>query len=494
MKPLNAYKRVLLIRPNYKQSHYEYVGLPAGLGYISESLKKGKIAHKVFDMSLGYSNRDLLESISSFNPDLIGISMMSFKYRDHYALADFIKDSFKNIKIVAGGPHISTFRARTLEECISIDYGVALEGEDTILELCSGMKNPEEIKGLLYREGGKVLYSGDRDFKIDLDNIGFPKYEYLEKDKYPRFIPLLTSRGCPYSCIFCPVKVTIGRKLRTRSPSSVVDEIEYWYKKDGMRIFNIVDDNFSFQKQRVLDICADIKKRKLSGLILSCRNGIRADTIDKQTLIAMKEAGFNYLAFGVESGSEKMLSIIKKGEKLSDVEKAISDACGLGYMVTLFFILGLPHETEKDAYESLQLAVKYPVFDIRFYNPIPFPGTELYEWVKQNKYFREKEETYLNHSSHWVNNPVFETPEMSAGLRKKLYNEFNKKAKKHTLKTKLKFSAEMENIFSGIGLPVFISKILARLYYTEIFQKVIVESGIASRLKDVFISPKARKK
>ncbi len=494
MKYINAYKRVLLIRPDYKQSHYEYAGLPAGLGYISEALIKGGVEHKILDMSLDHSNKDLLACISSFKPDLIGISMMSFRYKDHYALADSIKNNFKGIGIVAGGPHISTFRERALEECVSIDYGIALEGEDAILELCAGIKRPEEIKGLLYREGGKVLYSGDRPFRSDLDNIGFPKYEYFEKDKYPRFMPLLTSRGCPHSCIFCPVKVTIGRKLRARSPVSVVDEIEYWYKKDGMRIFNIVDDNFSFSKQRVLDICAEIKKRKLSGLILSCRNGIRADTIDRPTLVAMKEAGFNYLAFGVESGSEKMLKVIKKGEKLADVERAISDACDLGYMVTLFFIVGLPHETEEDAYESLRLAVKYPVFDIRFYNPIPFPGTELYEWIKENRCFLEKEESYLNNSSHWVNSPVFETPEMPVGLRKKLYGEFNKKAKKHTLRTKLKFSAEMENIFSGIGLPAFISKVLSRLYYTGIFQKTMIESGIASRLKDLFLSRKARKK
>jgi radical SAM superfamily enzyme YgiQ (UPF0313 family) len=233
----------------------------------------------------------------------------------------------------------------------------------------------------------------------------------------------------------------------------------------------------------VLDICAGIKKRNITGLTLSCRNGVRADTIDREMLIAMKEAGFNYLAFGVESGSEKMLKSIKKGEKLQDVENAIREACDLGYMVTLFFILGLPHETEQDAYESLKLAIKYPVFDIRFYNPIPFPGTELFEWIKNNGRFKEDEGTYLNHSSHWMNRPIFDTPELSVALRKKLYKEFNNKARAHTLKTKYLFSGELEKLFKGVGLPIFLSKLLARLYYTGLFQKAVVESGIASRLK-----------
>lgn len=485
-KIISGYKRILLIRPDYQDSHYEYTGLPAGLGYISEALERAGIEHKVFDMSLNRKKEQLQKCISIFKPELIGISMMSFKYKDHYALADFIKEKNPCIEVIAGGPHVSTFREDVLKECRSIDYGVTLEGEFAVKELCLREVKPKDVKGLLYREGGNVIYSGDREFIVDLDSIPFPRYQHFDIKRYPAFIPLLTSRGCPYNCIFCPVKVTIGKKLRVRSPDSVVGEIEYWYKA-GVRVFNIIDDNFSFNKKRVLDICSEIKNRKLEGLTLSCRNGVRADTIDREMLVAMKDAGFNYLAFGVESGSEKMLNIIKKGEKLADVENAIRNACDLGYMVTLFFIIGLPHETEEDAYKSLLLATKYPVFDIRFYNPIPFPGTELYAWVKQNGYFREREEEYLNHSSHWVNRPIFETPELPLKLRKKLYSELNEKAKRHTLNTKVLFAHELEKLFSGLGIPFFMSRILARLYYTDIFQSLIVKSGVASKLKNCFV-------
>jgi len=101
------YKKILLVRPGYKESHYEYAGLPTGLGYISEALQKNGIEHRIFDMCLGYEESDLHDCIKSFEPDLIGISMMSFRYRDHYALADGIKNRFKNCAIVAGGPLFS---------------------------------------------------------------------------------------------------------------------------------------------------------------------------------------------------------------------------------------------------------------------------------------------------------------------------------------------------------------------------------------------------
>jgi radical SAM superfamily enzyme YgiQ (UPF0313 family) len=476
------YNRVLLVIPGYKGSHYEYAGLSAGVGYISEALASLGVEQCLVDMRLGYGYGYLKKRIESFKPNLIGVSMMSFRYKDHYALLDRIKSDFSHVDIVVGGPHLSTFREKALEECRSIDYGITLEGEDAVVELCEGTKEPADIKGLLFREEGKITYSGDRSFVIDLDGRPFPKYRFFEMDKYPRFMSLVTSRGCPYNCIFCPVKLTMGKRLRVRSPGSILEEIDYWYDK-GIRIFNIVDDNFTFHKKRILDICEGLKKRGYKDLTFSCRNGVRADTVDREMLEAMKEVGFNYLAFGVESGSEQMLQRIKKGEDLGAIETAIREACDLGYMVTLFFIMGLPYETEEDVQKSLELAMKYPVFDVRFYNPIPFPGTELYDWVEKNGYFYEGRKDFLNTFSHWISDPVFETPELPMEKRKALYKSINDKIRKHTLKTKISFSRDMERMFCDLGLPRLISRVLARVYYTSFFQRVVIDSGLASRMK-----------
>ncbi|MEW6407136.1 MAG: radical SAM protein [Patescibacteria group bacterium] len=476
------YKKILLLRPNYRESHYEYTGLPAGIGYISEALDKAGIPQEVVDMSLGYNYTYLKRRIEKFNPDMLGVSLMSFRYKDHYVLINKIKDDFKNLKIIAGGPHISTFREKSLIECNAIDYGVTLEGEDAMLELCMRQDNPFNIKGLFFKNRDGIVYTGDRQFKQNPDVFGFPKYKFFEKDKYPKFISLLTSRGCPYNCIFCPVQLTIGKKLRVRTPESVLDEISYWYEQ-GIRVFNVVDDNFTFYKQRVIDICDGIKKRKFKNITLSCRNGIRADTVDRETLRFMKEVGFNYLAFGVESGSEKILKVLKKGENLSKIKTAIKDACELGFMVTLFFIIGMPYETEEDVSESLKIAMEFPVFDVRFYNPIPFPGTELYDWIAKNNYFNKSNRDYLNNLSHWVNKPIFETPELPFEARKVLYERLNKIIKKHTFKTKILFLKDTERLFTNLGIPLFLSKYLARIYYTQFFQMSFIQSGLAAKFK-----------
>ncbi|MFA6635558.1 MAG: radical SAM protein [Candidatus Omnitrophota bacterium] len=477
-----GYKRVLLLVPGYKKSHYEYAGLPAGAGYISEALDREGIDQKIVDMRLGYSYGQLKKHINLFRPDLIGLSMMSFRHKDHYDLIGKIKTEFPDIAIAVGGPHLSTFREKALEACGAIDYGFTLEGEDAIIELCAGEKPLDEIKGLLYRKEDKIVYTGDRPFILDLDSKGFPKYGFFERDKYPNFISLVTSRGCPHSCIFCPVQLTIGKRLRVRSPGSILEEIDYWYGR-GVKVFNVVDDNFTFYKDRILAICDGIKKRGYKDISFSCRNGVRADTVDREMLEAMKDIGFNYLAFGVESGSDRILEVIKKGEKLEAIENAVKEACDLGYMVTLFFIMGLPTETKEDVEKSLEFAMKYPVFDVRFYNPIPFPGTELYDWVEEKGYFDESLGDYLNSFSHWINKPVFGTPELPIDSRIQLYAEINDRIKKHTLKTKMSFAKDMERMFADLGVPHFMSRVLGRIYYTEAFQRYVIETGLASRMK-----------
>lgn len=482
MRSKEGYKKVLLLVPGYKGSHYEYAGLPAGMGYVSEALDRVGIEQEVVDMRLGHDYQYLKKRIKSFSPDIIGATMMSFRHKDHYDLLDKIKSEFSEIDIAVGGPHLSTFREKALKGCSAIDYGFTLEGEDSVLELCDDETPLEEIKGLLYRKNGEVLYTGDRGFILDLDEKEFPKYKYFERDKYPNFVSLVTSRGCPHSCIFCPVQLTIGKRLRVRSPESILKEIDYWYEK-GVRVFNVVDDNFTFYKQRILDICDGIKQRGYKDINFSCRNGVRADTVDREMLERMKEIGFNYLAFGVESGSDRMLKVIKKGETLDAIENAVKESCDLGYMVTLFFIMGLPTETEEDVEKSLEFAMKYPVFDVRFYNPIPFPGTELYDWVEEKGYFDESLGDYLNTFSHWINKPVFGTPELPISSRKVLYKRINEKIKEHTLKTKLSFAKETEKMFMDLGIPSPISKVLARVYYTKFFQEYVIESGLASRMK-----------
>jgi radical SAM superfamily enzyme YgiQ (UPF0313 family) len=420
-----VFERVLLIQPSYPGSITPQPGLHPGLGYISEYLNKERIENIVVDKQLGYTFEDLGEKINAFCPDLIGFTMMSINYRNTYSLITNVKQKFPAIPIAVGGPHISTMREEALMECPSIDFGIVFEGEITLFELCYGRK-AMEIDGLIYRDAqARPKYTGNRDFIKNLDEIPFPTYRSFEMDKYDAWHPLVTSRGCPYECTYCPVSTVIGKQFRTRSPENLVDEIEYWFNR-GKRTFTIRDDNFSLLQNRVYEICNTIERRRLKDLCFALDNGIRADRCSKDLLSRMRGVGFRYIAFGVEAGNNKVLGQIKKHEKIADIERAIRNACELGYTVKLFFLVGSPGETWQDIEDSIKIATKYPINEASFYNIVPFPGTELYEWIESNGYFLERAEDYLNWPAPaWVSKPIFYTPELSANDRRKAFKYTN---------------------------------------------------------------------
>ncbi len=435
------FKRISLIYPPTYESKWGAIRPPVGLGYLSETLQQQGIDHQVIDMSLGYSFKQVAAKISSFQADLIGVSMTSLFHKSVYATLHALKQRFPAIPIVTGGPHISTLRQQVLKECSAIDYGTTLEGEETLIELCQG-KPPDQIQGLLYRSSeGEILYTGDREFIMDLDRLPFPKYEKFELGKYVAHeIGMITSRGCPYSCTFCPVKTTIGRTTRFRGVQSIVAELEYWHQQ-GYRDILILDDNFAMKQARVYEICDELERRDVTGFRFRCGNGIRADHVDYDLLKRMYAVGFRFLSFGVESANEKVLHAIKKGEHLQRIEQAVKAACDLGYDVTLFFIIGLPTETPEDAETSLQFAQKYPVFDAKFYNLIPFPNTEIYKWIESHQYFLFHSEEYLNKASHWDVEPLFKTPEFPYEERVRMLkkaHKVRKQIRKAAMQRKLK--------------------------------------------------------
>ncbi|MDD3296475.1 MAG: radical SAM protein [Candidatus Omnitrophica bacterium] len=434
------YGKVLLINPAVLKSYMGPIRPPSGLGYLEQYLENNGINIDIIDMSLGYSLRHLWKKIEKFRPDLICVTIWTYRYKDTYEFIGRIKERYPNVDIAVGGPHVSTLRKNVLEDCKDIDYGVVLEGEETLFELCRGRKL-EEIKGLLYWEKGEVRYEGDRDFLNNLDSVPFPKYKKFEIDKYIlKEMLIISSRGCPFDCIYCPVKLAIGQKLRIRSAGNIVDELEYWYNKK-YRKFNFGDDNFSFFKDRVYDICDEIEKRNLKGLDLRCGNGVRADRVDKPLLKRMREIGFSYLGFGVEAGNNRILKNIKKGERIEKIEEAIKNACELGYDVTLFFLAGSPGETLSDIADSVKLAQKYPIFDARFYNIIPYPGTELFEWIKKRRLFVRQPQDYLNDAVAFSRKPLFKTPELSVKERVNVLRQLKRvenKILRKNLKRKLK--------------------------------------------------------
>lgn len=474
------YKRVLLLNTAYEDNYFDLQPeLTCGLGYIAEVLKSEGIEYDFMDMDLGYSFQDLAERIRSFRPELIGISLMSLGYRKNYEMIRKIKRKFPSIDLVAGGPHLSTLKEEVLEECKEIDLGVVREGELAMLELCQG-KILENIKGILFRKDGEIIYTGDREFLSDLDSLPFPKYEKFEMDRYPEVrkdrrhsIPILTSRGCPYSCTFCSACLSIGKKFRCRSAFSVVDEIEYWHQRNE-RDFMINDDNFTLLKERVYEVCNEIKRRKLSGLKFACNTGVRADRVDNDLLRTMKDVGFWRLTFGVEAGNNRILSNIKKGEKIETIERAIKEACKQGFVVELSFLIGSPGETWSDIQDGVDLALRYPISVVEWNHIVPYPKTELHDWLKERGYLFEDYQEFLNIGSRRRNHPLFKTPELSFEERKKAWKYTRKIMRKITVRN-TKRKLKKLGILGGVIAHAYGNFLLRNIFIgNEIVRKVFV--------------------
>lgn len=411
------FQKVLLVSPP-STSRYGGLRVPASIGCIAQALYDNSIEYDYIDMRIGYTWRHLCRKVLTFKPNLIGFSMISVGYKTAYKIISDLKRLAPDSKIVAGGHHVTILKEKVLNECSDIDFGVVADGERTIVELCKNELPYKDIKGLIFRKDQQVVFTGERPPVENLDEYAFPRYINFNMKHYSKQIPIQSSRGCVYQCTFCPNKL-LGRKFRARSAISFVDEIEYWYVK-GIRQFAIDDDNFTLIRKRVYDICDEIEKRNLKNLFIRCSNGIRADSVDRQLLARMKEIGVREVGFGVDGGNNKVLSYLKKGEKIERIEQAIKSACELGLDVKIFIIVGTPHETETDIEDSIKLAKKYPVARVNFNNAIPYPGTAMFDYIKEHDLFVIPPEEYLNTIAEDKGIPVFETPELPREERIKI--------------------------------------------------------------------------
>ncbi|MBN2121108.1 MAG: radical SAM protein [Candidatus Omnitrophica bacterium] len=472
------FSKVLLVFPDCR-ARLGAIRPPIGLGYIEQALENAGVECDVVDMAASGSSSSLRRRLNYFKPDLAGLSLMSTKYKASYDIIGFIKSISPYTYIAVGGQHVSIFRKKVLEDCQYIDFGVVSEGEDTICQLC-GNEEINKIPGLLYRNKTKIIYNADKDLNPNPDVFAYPLYRKFPLKNYVSGeIGIVTSRGCPGQCIFCSVPNCVGKHYRPRSVEHVIAEIEYWYSS-GYRQISICDDNFTFDKERVLDLCSVIIKQRFKGLEFNCSYGIRADTVDTEVLLKMKEAGFRYLSFGVESGNDKVLSRIKKGVSLSRISHSIESALEADLEVSLFFTIGHPEETPLEFGDSLAFSRKYQVADAVFHSLIPFPGTELFDFVDKNNYFTVYPEEYLNSPSVWQGSgrPVFSTPSFTAEERLKavkMADVVRKRISYLWMKRKLR----RLGIFSGM---------LAGLYVADFAQKILMYSRVRKYLKRIFDS------
>jgi anaerobic magnesium-protoporphyrin IX monomethyl ester cyclase len=374
--------QIVLMYPNFRTSDvFSQACLNVGLGYIAGALQAAGIRYEVVDLNID-SEEHLIGKTRELRPSFLGVSMLSYRCIETYELLNRLKQEMPRMRIVAGGPHVTANRDAVLAECPAIDVGVVGEGEAAIVDILRG-RALSEIKGVLYRDQGEVKFTGERDFIHDLDEILFPTYEGFDLDKYGDAMPLHSSRGCPYRCIFCGAPRILGRRWRKRSAANMVEEVKYWHQR-GYRKFCFSDSNLAVDKARVRHFCEAMIESNLQVHFIA--EGMRADHVNRELLDLMKRAGFTGIAFGVESGNNRVLQNLRKDETREQIESAISAAVGLGFDVSLFFLIGAPGESAEDIEQSLELSRKYNVASAYFFNLTPIPGTEFYDWAVARGY------------------------------------------------------------------------------------------------------------
>lgn len=409
--------RIILIDPPfYRYINYYNRYYPLGLAYLAAVLRADghevliydadcnanptkmdfsrlEESYPVYLQSLRDENNPILkeirETIRSFNPDVIGISVWTTFAASAFKIASLCKEWNRDVPVIMGGPHISIKYDEVMNICPDVDFLIRGEGEGPLSEFVKAfeknkgvtpLSNPEilSINGLSYKKDGKIIHNPSGAFANDLDKIPFPARDLLlNKGAYNSedMGLFMTSRGCPYNCSYCATSIW-ERKTRYRSIDNVIREIRFVIKKYCTKQFTFMDDSFTVNRKRVVEFCEILIKE---GFGISWNCNTRVNLVDEEMLRLMKKAGCTGIKVGIETGSERVLKLMNKNIALEQCRQVAKLFKKVGIHWTGYFMMGLPSETRDDVYQTLKFMKELnPDYaSLSVYEP--FPGTDLFE-------------------------------------------------------------------------------------------------------------------
>ena len=356
---------------------------PLGLLYLA-SVLRGKYQVKVLDAQVEkMSYEDIGKYLEKEKPDVIGITCMTLTLPDVLKTVKLAKKILPLSKIILGGPHPHIYPKETLN-LKGVDFVVMGEGEEIILPLIEKIKEekePSNIPGVGWKYKGKIKLNYFHGYIENLDSLPYPARDLIPYKKYYSVLTsnhpittMITSRGCPYSCIFCD-RPQLGKKFRAHSPEYVVGEMEKC-ERMGIKEILIYDDTFNIDRKRVLDICELKKERKLQ-ILWDAR--VRVNLFNREMARKMREAGCQRLHFGVEAGTDKILKVLKKGITIEEVKRAFRTAREEGIETLAYFMIGSPNEEREDILSTIELALSLNPDYAHITILTPFPATQLYK-------------------------------------------------------------------------------------------------------------------
>ena len=359
---------------------------PLSLAYLAGALEKEGIEVQILDFLVTrYRPQKLRQKLEEYRPKLVGVTCVTLNYPLAARMLKVCKEFDSGIVTVIGGPHASFTSEETLTRAPWIDAVAIGEGERTLVELARAVAGGSDfghIAGLAFTDSGSVVKTEPRSRIEDLDELTLPARHLLPLSRYRALgVPctVITSRGCPYGCIFCSAHRMFGRRVRFRDPGLVVDEIEMLQRDFGFPQINIVDDTFTVNHGHAREVCEEILRRNLR---ISWSAYARVDNMTEDLVTLMKRAGCEMVLFGIESGDENILKTIKKGVTPDDMRRGVKIAADAGLNVFTSFILGLPGESPDTARKSMAFARELDDnygAKFAFHILAPLPGTELYE-------------------------------------------------------------------------------------------------------------------
>ncbi len=386
--------KIVLIYP--PQRDISIYNTPTGLLYIATVLKNSGYNVRFIDCSVEPHYRDTLDK-EILDADILGVYAMSVHVR--YIVPELLrlKKLNKRMKIVWGGPHAMLFPEQTAKSDLA-DIVVRSEGEDVMLEIIRGYESANadlhKIKGISFKDNGKVITTADRDF-VDINSLPFVDWTFIRKEVMnvirKSIIRVQASRGCPYSCAFCINVVTKNGRMRYRNPDKVVSEIEYLYREYGIKRVGFRDEVFMSDRRQVKEIAQGILNKgiKISWLANPRVEYLRESYIDDVYLKLLADSGCDKLSCGAESGSQRILDLLRKNIKVEDVLNFVRRTKKFHIVPVVSFMTGVPTETDVEQFETLRLIRKIASLNPEAFiagpqNFRPYPGGQLYDMcVKQ---------------------------------------------------------------------------------------------------------------
>jgi anaerobic magnesium-protoporphyrin IX monomethyl ester cyclase len=383
--------RVSLVYPPYGVTYNEpgiravkenYGVFPSlSLLYVAGVLEACKVEVQFIDANaMCLDKRETLDRLETFRPHLVGYTLTTYLFHQNLEWIRDIREAL-GVPSLVGGVHLGLFPHESFSHgCL--DLGVTGEAEMSLpglLEAFMAGEEPADVPGVVFRRGDEVVVTPPAGLVQDVDDVPLPARHLIDNSLYYSFIsrkrnftPLMTSRGCPFRCIFCEQG---GVRFRPRSPEVVVDEIEHAMREHGVREFDFFDSAFTINKPRVHAICEEIQRRGLE-FVWAARS--RVDSVDVPMLRAMKAAGCDRIYYGLESGNREILRTLRKAADLDQMVETVAMTREIGIETFGYFMIGSPGETEATMRQTVQLSLRLDLDYAQFSKVTPMPGTELY--------------------------------------------------------------------------------------------------------------------